>query len=149
MITLLDGLFHTETLHFLHHLLPHRFNVDAAEAPVRGDLYQVRSPVTVGHHIVYILVKVQDVPAVSKVPLVLVAIRKVEEGLLKVKVVMTMAVVTAAIRLSVFCLSISVIIVSLVFVGKDLGTVTNIITGLKPLKVCCKNSKTVLPRKTL
>lgn len=135
--TALDGLFHTQTLHLLHHLLPHRFNVDAAEAPVRGDLYQVRSPVAVGHHIVYILVKVQDVLAVGKVPLVLAAVRKVEEGLLKVKGVMAMAIVTAAVRLSVFCLPITVIIASLVFIGQDLSTVTTFIPGQKSLTACC------------
>lgn len=118
--------------------------MDAAEAPVRGDLYQVRSPVAVGHHIVYILVKVQDVLAVSKVPLVLAAIRKVEEGLLKVKGVMAVAVVTAAIWLSVFCLPITVIIVSLVFVGQDLGTVTTIIAGHKPFTVCYKMYHNIL-----
>lgn len=80
----------------------------------------------------------QDVLAVSKVPLVLAAVRKVEEGLLKVKGVMAMAVVTAAIRLSVFCLPITVIIAPLVFVGQDLGTVTTIITGHKLLTVCYK-----------
>lgn len=116
MIPVLGGLFPTKALHLLHHLLPNRFNVDAAEAPVRGDLYQVRPPVAVGHHIVHILVKVQDVFAVSKVPLVLAAVREVEEGLLKVKGVMAVTVVTAAIWLSVLCLPITVVIASLVFV---------------------------------
>lgn len=98
--------------------------MDAAEAPVRGDLDQVWSPVAVGHHIVHILVEVQDVFAVSKVPLVLAAIREVEEGVLKVKGVMAVAVVAAAIRLGVLCLPITIIVVSLVFVGQDLGTIT-------------------------
>lgn len=104
--------------------------MDAAEAPVRGNLDQVRSSVAVGHHLVYILVEVQDVLAVSKVPLVPAAVGKVEEGLIKVKCVMAVAVVTAAIWLSVVCLPITVIIASLLFVGQDLGTVTTVAVTL-------------------
>lgn len=64
--------------------------MDAAEAPVRGDLDQVWSLVAVGHHVVDILVKVQYVLAVSKVPVVLAVEGKVEEGLVEVKAVMAM-----------------------------------------------------------
>lgn len=108
--------------------------MDAAEAPVRGDLDQVGSPVAVGHHIVHILVEVQDVFAVSKIPLVLAAVREVEEGLLKVKSVMAVTVVAATICLSVLRLPITVVVVSLVFVGQDLGTIT-CITRHSPLVV--------------
>lgn len=111
----------TEYLHLLHHLLPDRFYVDAAEAPVRRDLYQVGSPVAVRHHIVHILVKVQRIFAVGKVPLILVVKGKVEERLVEVKVVLASAVSTAAIRLSVIRLPIEVIICSFVFTGKDLN----------------------------
>lgn len=94
--------------------------MDAAEAPVRGDLYQVRPLVAVRHHVVDILIKVQYVLAVSKVSVVLAVEGKVEEGLVKVKAVMAVAVATAAIWLSVISLPITVIVVTFVFIGKDL-----------------------------
>lgn len=94
--------------------------MDAAEAPVRSDLYQVRPPVAVWHHVVDVLVKVQDVLAVGKVPLVLVVEGKVEEGLLKVKAVMVVAVATASVRMSVVSLPVTVEIATLVFIGQDL-----------------------------
>lgn len=94
--------------------------MDAAEAPVRGDLYQVRPPVAVRNHVVDILVKVQDVLAVSKVPLVLVVEGEVEEGLLKVKAVVVIAVATASVRMSVISLPVTIKIATLVFIGQDL-----------------------------
>lgn len=94
--------------------------MDAAEAPVRGDLYQVRPPVAFRHHVVDILVKVQDVLAVGKVPLVLVVEGEVEEGLLKVKAVVVIAVATASVRMSVVSLPVTVEIATLVFIGQDL-----------------------------
>ena len=94
--------------------------MDAAEAPVRGDLYQVRSLVAVRHHVVDILVKVQCVLAVSKVPVVLAVERKVEEGLIKVKAVVAVTVATTAVWLGVISLPIMVVIGTLVFVGQDL-----------------------------
>lgn len=94
--------------------------MDAAEAPVRGDLYQVRSLVAVWHHVVDILVEVQYVLAVSKVPVVLAVERKVEEGLVEVEAVMAMTIATAAIRLGVVCLAVTVIVGTFVLIGKDL-----------------------------
>ncbi len=107
----------------MHHLLPDGLDVDAAEAPVRGDLYQVRPLVAVGHYIVDILVKVQYVFAVSKVSVVLAVKGEVEEGLIKVKAVMAMTVVTTAVRLSVISLPVTVIISPFVITGQylDLG----------------------------
>lgn len=90
--------------------------MDAAEAPVRGDLYQVRSLVAVRHHVVDILVKVQYVLAVSKVSVVLAVEGKVEEGLVKVKAIMAVTVTAAAIWLSVICLPITVIVVTFIFI---------------------------------
>lgn len=91
--------------------------MDAAEAPVRGDLYQVWSLVAVRHHVVDILIKVQCVLAVSKVPVVLAVERKVEKGLVKVKVVVAVTVASTAIWLGVISLPITVIIETLVFIG--------------------------------
>lgn len=94
--------------------------MDAAEAPVRGDLYQVWSFVAVGHHVVDVLVEVQYVLAVCKVPVVLAVEGKVEEGLIKVKAVVAMTVATTAVWLSVISLPITVIIATFVFIGQDL-----------------------------
>lgn len=94
--------------------------MDAAEAPVRGDLYQVWSFVAVGHHVVDVLVEVQYVLAVSEVSVVLAVEGKVEEGLIKVKVVLAVTVATAAVWLSVISLPITVIITTFVLVGQDL-----------------------------
>lgn len=94
--------------------------MDAAEAPVGGDLYQVWPLVAVGHHIIDILVKVQYVLAVSKVPVVLAVEGKIEEGLVKVEAVMAMTVATTAVWLSVISLPITVIIATFVFIGQDL-----------------------------
>lgn len=93
--------------------------MDAAETPVRGDLYQVRPLVAVRHHVVDILVKVQCVLAVSKVSVVLVVEGKVKERLIKVKV-LAMSVVAITIWLGVISLPISVIIGTFVFTGQDL-----------------------------
>lgn len=94
--------------------------MDAAETPVRGDLYQVRSLVAVRHHVVDILVKVQCVLAVSKVPVVLAIERKIEEGLVKVKAVVALTVATTSVWLGVISLPIMIIIGTLVFIGQDL-----------------------------
>ena len=91
--------------------------MDAAEAPVRGDLYQVRPLVAVRHHVVDVLVKVQRVLAVSKLSVVLAVEGEVEEGLVKVKVVVAMAVATAAIWLGVIGLPVTVIICTFFFAG--------------------------------
>ena len=95
--------------------------MDAAEAPVGSDLYQVRSLVAVRHHLVDILVKVQRVLAVSKVPLVLAVKGKVEEGLIKIKAFLALTVATvAAVWLRVISLPITVVIGTFVFTGQDL-----------------------------
>lgn len=94
--------------------------MDTAEAPVRGDLDQVWSLVAVRHHVVDILVKVQYVLAVSKVPVVLAVEGEVEEGLVEVKAVVAMTIATAAIRLGVIGLPVTVIIGTFVFIGQDL-----------------------------
>lgn len=94
--------------------------MDAAETPVRGDLYQVGSLVAVRHHVVDILVKVQRVLIVSKVSVVLAAEGKVKEGLVKVEAVLAMSVMAATVWLGVIGLPISVIIGTFVFTGQDL-----------------------------
>lgn len=94
--------------------------MDAAEAPVRGDLYQVWSLVAVGHHVIDVLVKVQRVLAVSKVPVVLAVEGKVEEGLVEVKAVVALTVASAAVWLGVISLPVTVIVGSFVFTGQDL-----------------------------
>ena len=58
----------TQWLQLLYTLPPHRLNVDAGEAPVRGHLYEVGPPVAVGQHVAVELCMVQQVLAVSKVP---------------------------------------------------------------------------------
>lgn len=94
--------------------------MDAAEAPVRGDLYQVWSLVAVRYHIVDILVKVQYVLAVSKVSVVLAVEGKIKEGFIEVKAVMAMTIATAAVWLGVVCLPITVIVGTFVIIGQDL-----------------------------
>lgn len=95
--------------------------MDAAEAPVGRDLYQVRSLVAVRHHLVDILVKVQRVLAVSKVPLVLAVKGKVEEGLIKIKAFLALTVATVAtVWLRVISLPITVVVGTFVFTGQDL-----------------------------
>lgn len=94
--------------------------MDAAEAPVRGYLYQVRSLVAVRHHVVDILVEVQCVLAVSKVPVVLAVEGKVEEGLIEVEAVPAMCIATVAVRLGIVSLPIAVIIGAFLFAGQNL-----------------------------
>lgn len=91
--------------------------MDAAEAPVRGDLYQVGSLVALRHHVTDILVKVQCVLAVSKISVVLAVEGKVEERLVKVKAVVAMTIATVAIWLGVVSLPVTVIIGPFVFIG--------------------------------
>ena len=95
--------------------------MDAAEAPVRGDLYQVWSLGAVRHHVIDILLKVQRVLAVSKVPMGLAVEGKVVEGLVEVKGVLVLTIATIAVWLGVISLPITVIIGTFVFTGKDLG----------------------------
>lgn len=110
----------TQSLHLLHHLLPDGLDVDAAEAPVGGDLDQVGPPEAAGHHLVDVLVKVQRVLAVGEVAAVL-AEGEAEEGPVEVKVAVVLAVVaTVAVRLSVVRLSVAVIGGSLLLAGQDL-----------------------------
>lgn len=94
--------------------------MDAAEAPVRGNLYKVRPLVAVRHHLVDILVKVQRVLAVSKVSVVFAVERKVEEGLVKVKTVVALAIATVAIWLGIVCLSVTVVVGTFILTGQDL-----------------------------
>lgn len=94
--------------------------MDAAEAPVRGDLYQVGSLVAVRYHVVDILVKVQRVLAVCKVSVVLAVEGKIKEGLVKVKAVVAMSIATTTVWLGVISLPITVIIGTFVFTGQDL-----------------------------
>lgn len=91
--------------------------MDAAEAPVGSDLDQVRPPVAVGHHVVYILVKVQRVLAVGEIPVGFTVERKVKEGLVEVEVVVAITVATAAIWLGVISLPITVIVGTFVLIG--------------------------------
>lgn len=94
--------------------------MDAAEAPVGGDLYQVRPPVAVRHHLADVLVEVQRVLAVGEVPVVLGVEWEVEEGLVKVEVVLAMSVSAAAVSLGVIGLPVSVIVGTSVLAGQDL-----------------------------
>lgn len=94
--------------------------MNAAEAPIRGDLDQVWPLVAVRHHVTDVLIEVQNVPAVSKVPVVLAIEGKIEEGLVKIKAVMARTIATAAIRLGVISLSITIVICPFFFIGQDL-----------------------------
>lgn len=94
--------------------------MDAGEAPIGGDLYQVGPLVAVRNHVVDVVVEVKGVLVVAKVSLVLVVEREVKEGLIKVEVVMAMAIMTAAIRLGVISLPITVIVGPFIFTGQDL-----------------------------
>lgn len=89
--------------------------MDAGEAPVGRDLYQVGSPVAVGHHVLHVLVEVQRVLVVREVPVVLAIEREVEQGLVEVVVAMTVA--TAAIWLGVVGLPVTVITGTFVLAG--------------------------------
>ena len=88
--------------------------MDAAEAPVGGDLDQVRPLEAAGDHVVHVLVEVQRILAVREVPAVLVE-GEVEEGLVKVKVAVAMAVL--AVGLGVIRLSVSVVGGALLLAG--------------------------------
>ncbi len=90
--------------------------MDAAETPVWGDLDQVRPLEAVRHNFIDILVEVQRVLAVSKVPATLVVEGKVEERLVKVEVVMKVSETMMSIRVSVICLSITIIAGSLLLI---------------------------------
>lgn len=91
--------------------------MDTAEAPVRGDLYQVWSLVAVRHNLIDILAKVQCVLAVSKVAIVLAVEGKIEEGFVEVKVVMAMSIASTTVWLGVISLSVSVVVHTFVFTG--------------------------------
>lgn len=99
--------------------------MDAAEAPVRGDLYQVGPSVAVGHQLVDVLVEVQRVPAVTKVSVGLAVEREVEEGFIKVEAVLAMAVATATVRLAVIHLPVVVVSGTFVLIGQDLDVRQN------------------------
>ena len=58
----------TQRLQLLHRLLPHRLNVDACKAPLRGHFDQVRPLVTVWEDVAVKLRVVKQVLAVCKVP---------------------------------------------------------------------------------
>lgn len=94
--------------------------MDAAEAPVRGDLDQVGPPVAVRHQLVDILVEVQREPAVAKISVGLAVEREVEEGFIEVEAVLALAVATAAVWLTVVRLPVAVVNGSFVLVGQDL-----------------------------
>lgn len=91
--------------------------MDTAEAPVGGDFDQVRSFEAVRHHVIHILVEVQSVLAVGKLPVALIVEWEVEEGLVEVEVVVAVTVVTMTIRLGVISLAIPVIVGSLLLIG--------------------------------
>lgn len=95
--------------------------MDAAEAPVRRDLDQVRPLEAVWHDVVDVLVEVQDVLVVGKVLLAVAVEREVEEGLLKVEAVVLIAVVAASVRVGVVSLAVTVKIAALVLIRQDLG----------------------------
>lgn len=92
--------------------------MDAAKAPVGGNLDQVRPLEAVRHNFIDILVEMQRVLAVSKVPATLIVEGKVEERLVKVEVVMKVVetVMAATIRMSVVCLSIAIVAGSLLLI---------------------------------
>lgn len=90
--------------------------MDAAEAPVRRDLYQVRPLEAVRHHVVDVLVEVQDVLVVGKVLLAVAVEREVEERLLKVEAVVLIGVVAATVRVGVVSLAIAVEMTALVLI---------------------------------
>lgn len=90
--------------------------MDAAEAPVRCDLYQVRPLEAVRHYVVDVLVEVQDVLVVGKVLLAVAVEREVEEGLLKVEAVVVIAVVAAPVWVGAVSLAVTVEITALVLI---------------------------------
>lgn len=90
--------------------------MDAAEAPVRCDLYQVGPLVAVRHHVVDVLVEVQDVLVVGEVLVAVAVEREVEEGLLKVEAVVLIAVVAASVRVGVVSLAVTIEVAALVLI---------------------------------
>lgn len=113
-------LIHTQRFQLLHALLPHRLNVDAAEAPIRCYLDQVGALKAVRHNVVNVLIKVKHVFAVSKVSAILGVEGEMEEGLVKIEMVMKGVVAMVPVCLSVIRLSITVIVRPLLLTGKDL-----------------------------
>ena len=109
--------FPTQGFQLQHNLFPDRFNVDTAETPVGCDFDQVRSLIAVRHHVIHILVEVQSVLAVGKLPVALIVEWEVEEGLVEVEVVVAVTIVTMTIRLGVISLAIPVIVGSLLLIG--------------------------------
>ncbi|XP_013920084.1 PREDICTED: caspase-9 [Thamnophis sirtalis] len=75
----------TQRLQLLHHLLPDRLDVDAAEAPVGGDLDEVRLPEALGDDLVDVVGEVEQVLLVEGVLVALRVEGEVEEGLVKVE----------------------------------------------------------------
>lgn len=74
----------TQSLQLLNGVLPHGFNVDAGEAPLRGDLDEVGPLEAVWHNLVVVLGEVEQVFVVSEVT---AGARKVEEGVIEVEAV--------------------------------------------------------------
>lgn len=90
--------------------------MNAAEAPVRCDLYQVRPLVAVRHHVVDVLVEVQDVLVVGEVLLAVAVEREVKERLFKVEAFILIAPGAASVWVGVVSLAVTVEVVALVLI---------------------------------
>lgn len=84
--------------------------MDTAEAPIRCYLDQVGSLKAVRHNIIHVLIEVKHVFAVNKVSTILGVEGKMEERLIKIKMVMKWMVAMMPIWLGVICLPITVIV---------------------------------------
>lgn len=84
--------------------------MDTTEAPIRCYLDQVGSFKAIRHNVIHVLIKVKHVFAVNKVSTILGVEGKMEECLIKIKMVMKWMVAMMPIRLSVICLPITVIV---------------------------------------
>lgn len=80
----LNGLILTQCLQFLSDFLPYRLDVDAAEAPVRGDFNEVRFLEAIGHDFIDVVGKVEQILLVGGVAPFRVE-REVEEGLVEIE----------------------------------------------------------------
>lgn len=104
------ALLHTQRFQFLHTFFPHWVNVDRTEGPIRCYLDQVGSFKAVWHNVIHVLIVVKHVFAVNKVSTILGIEGKMEERLIKIKMVMKWMVAMMPIWLSVICLPITIIV---------------------------------------
>lgn len=114
----------TQRFQFLHCFLPHGLNVDAAEAPVGGNLNEVGLLEAVWDDFIHVMGKVQQILLIDGVPPLGIK-REVEKRVIKIKVVVEMPeavfpLLLPAVALALPSISIVIVMCPLLFIGKDL-----------------------------